>query len=202
MAPFAVALDFLVEEYAAGKGSLPPRKRRKKSSVFIATIEKSLAMLDSLIEVDRANEIGLIVVDELHIIGDGSRGATLETLLTKAMFIQAGIQIVGMSATIGNLSEIAQFLNADVYCRDFRPVELTEYIKCGADILEVVPNAKTVEEAFVVSRSVEYSVSYLYQTFNLYLYLQIIFSTKPILRKWIQTILPDWCQKLFQMRLV
>lgn len=87
LSPFAVQLDFLLEEYAAGKGCLPPRHRRKKKSIYIATIEKGLALMDSLIEADRANEIGLIVVDELHIIGEAGRGAILETLLTKAMFI-------------------------------------------------------------------------------------------------------------------
>lgn len=87
LSPFAVQLEFLLEEYAAGKGSLPPRKRRRKKSVYIATIEKGLALIDSLIEMDRANEIGLVVVDELHIIGEPGRGVALETLLTKIQFI-------------------------------------------------------------------------------------------------------------------
>lgn len=91
LSPFAVALDFLIEEYAAGKGCLPPLKRRKKKSIYIATIEKGLALFDSLIEAKRANEIGLIVVDELHIIGDGGRGAILEMLLTKAQFVQGNL---------------------------------------------------------------------------------------------------------------
>lgn len=88
LSPFAVQLDFLIEEYAAGKGCLPPKKRRQKRSVYIATIEKGLALFDSLIESDRANEIGLIVVDELHIIGEGGRGAVLESLLTKVQYIK------------------------------------------------------------------------------------------------------------------
>lgn len=138
LSPFAVDLDFLLEEYSAGKGRLPPQRRRKKRSIYIATIEKGLALLDSLIEAGRAAELGLIVVDELHIIGEsGGRGATLEQLLTKAKFAQAGIQIVGMSATIGNIPELAAFLQADVFTRDFRPVELREYIKCGADMLRI-----------------------------------------------------------------
>lgn len=86
LSPFAVQLEFLLEEYAAGKGTLPPRKRRKKRSIYVATIEKGLAMLDSLIEAGRLEEIGLIVVDELHIIGEAGRGVALETLLTKVLF--------------------------------------------------------------------------------------------------------------------
>lgn len=88
LSPFAVQLEFLIEEYAAGKGCLPPRKRRKKRSVYIATIEKGLALFDSLIETDRANEIGLVVVDEMHIIGEPGRGAILEALLTKIKYIK------------------------------------------------------------------------------------------------------------------
>ena len=89
LSPFAVQLEFLLEEYAAGKGILPPRKRRKKKSIYIATIEKGLALLDSLIESQRTSEIGLIVVDELHIIGETGRGVALESLLTKAMYINS-----------------------------------------------------------------------------------------------------------------
>ncbi|XP_061931996.1 helicase POLQ-like isoform X4 [Apis cerana] len=135
MTPFALELGFLVEEYAATKGTFPPKKRRKKNSIYICTIEKALGLINSLIEEKRLHEIGIIVVDELHLLGEnGGRGATLEVLLTKVLYINDNIHIIGMSATIGNLEEIATFLNADLYTGNFRPIEIKEYVKCDENI--------------------------------------------------------------------
>lgn len=50
------------------------------------------------------------------------------------------IQIISMSATIGNLDEVAKFLKAKIYTHDFRPVELTEYVKCDNNLYKVVRN--------------------------------------------------------------
>lgn len=55
-----------------------------------------------------------------------------------------------MSATIGNLPELAQFLRASLFLRHFRPVPLTERVKLGdmlyrirwGDIVEIVPDTQ------------------------------------------------------------
>ncbi|XP_011309951.1 helicase POLQ-like [Fopius arisanus] len=157
LAPFAVELDFLIEEYAGSKGGYPPVKRRRKNSLYVCTIEKSMGVINSLIETKRLKEVGMIVVDELHLLGeDGGRGATLEGLLAKLMYMNADIHIVGMSATIGNLDEVARFLKADVYTRNFRPVELKEYIKCEDRIWLI--NTKE-EDIFTDERKINYRVS-------------------------------------------
>ena len=63
-----------------------------------------------------------------------------------------------MSATIGNIAELARFLDADVYQKDFRPVELREFIKCGSDLVEVKKGAD-IENVFVPERTVSFNVS-------------------------------------------
>ncbi|XP_050447937.1 helicase POLQ-like [Cataglyphis hispanica] len=157
MAILALKLGFLVEEYAGAKGRYPPIKRRRKNSIYICTIEKALGLVNSLIETKRLAEIGIIVIDELHLLGEsGGRGATLEGLLTKIMFFSDTIRLIGMSATIGNLKEIAQFLNADTYSQNFRPVEITEYVKCENDTWVVNLNN---EELLVHMGSNDYKYS-------------------------------------------
>jgi helicase len=83
---------------------------------------------DSLIRhgAEWINDIGLIVVDEIHMLTDNSRGPTLEILLTRLKEIAPRAQIIGLSATISNAKEIAEWLNADFVFSEWRPVKLYE----------------------------------------------------------------------------
>ncbi|XP_065666550.1 helicase POLQ-like isoform X3 [Hydra vulgaris] len=143
LSPFAVEFNFHVEEYAASRGILPPRKRRKKNSVYIATIEKANAIVNSLVELNREDELGMIVIDELHMIGEGGgRGALLEILISKVLYKFLHVQVIGMSATFGNIEELKTFLNAELYIDDFRPVELIEYAKMDDTLYEINKNSE------------------------------------------------------------
>ncbi|XP_054720020.1 helicase POLQ-like [Uloborus diversus] len=157
LSPFAVDLDFVIEECAGIKGTIPPRKRRKRHVLYICTIEKAHSLINSLIENHRMPEIGLIVVDELHMIGEsGGRGAILEALLSKILFVSRSTQIIGMSATLSNMADLQKFLNADVYEKDFRPIELKEYVKVGSELYELTN--KNANE-WHLSRTLNYGYS-------------------------------------------
>uniref|UniRef100_A0A8C7U593 Helicase POLQ-like n=1 Tax=Oncorhynchus mykiss TaxID=8022 RepID=A0A8C7U593_ONCMY len=156
LASFGLELDFMVEEYAGSKGRFPPVKGRGKRSLYIATIEKAHGLVNSLIETNRLDNVGLVVVDELHMLGDGSRGAIIEMTLAKVLYISKSTQIIGMSATLGNLQDIQKFLKAESYTNDFRPVELKEYVKLKDSIYEVDPKE---EECFRFSRVLNFKYS-------------------------------------------
>ncbi|XP_077088997.1 helicase POLQ-like [Siphateles boraxobius] len=153
---FGIELDFMVEEYAGSKGKFPPVKRRNKNTLYITTIEKGHSLVNSVIENDRLDNIGLVVVDELHMLGDGSRGAILEMTLSKILYMSKSTQIIGMSATLGNVGDLQTFLNAENYTNDFRPVELKEYVKVKDSIYEVDPKEET---CFSFSRLLDFKYS-------------------------------------------
>lgn len=87
--------------------------------IIIATAEK----FDSLLRHGSSwiRNVKVLVVDEIHLIGSRDRGATLEFIITQ-MLNRA--QIIGLSATIGNPEELAEWLNAKLIKSDWRPVKL------------------------------------------------------------------------------
>ena len=93
---------------------------------IIATTEK----VDSLLRhsANWMRHISTIVVDELHLLGEPGRGATLEILITKLSRILPDAQIIGLSATISNADELAIWMNSGLVQSDFRPVPLYEGI--------------------------------------------------------------------------
>ncbi len=99
-------------------------KNLEKNDVIILTNEK----MDSIIRhgAEWINDIGLVIADEIHLIGDESRGPTLEMILTKLKLLASKPQIVGLSATITNSDEIANWLDCILVKNDWRPVPLSE----------------------------------------------------------------------------
>lgn len=137
LAPFGVALGFIVSEYAGERGQYPPPVRKKRRTVYVCTIEKAVGVVTSLQQEGRVSELGLAVIDELHMLGDGTRGASLELLIIFLKNIKADVQLIGMSATIGNMAEVCHFFSAESFSRSFRPVQLRECVLLNNQLLEV-----------------------------------------------------------------
>uniref|UniRef100_A0A8C9KZG5 Helicase, POLQ like n=1 Tax=Panthera tigris altaica TaxID=74533 RepID=A0A8C9KZG5_PANTA len=97
-----------------------------------------------------------IVQEKLHMIGEGSRGAILEMTLAKVLYTSKTTQIIGMSATLNNVEDLQEFLQAEYYTSQFRPVELKEYLKINDAIYEVDSKA---ENGMTFSRLLNYKYS-------------------------------------------
>lgn len=94
------------------------------NDILVLTNEK----MDSLIRQGAVwlDEIGLVIADEVHLIGDEDRGPTLEIVLTKLLLLQQKPQILALSATVTNAAEISDWLGCKLVESNWRPVPLWE----------------------------------------------------------------------------
>jgi helicase len=70
-------------------------------------------------------EVDLLIVDELHLLGELNRGARLEGAISRMRRMNPFARIIGLSATLGNPSELADWLDGVAYRSSWRPVPLT-----------------------------------------------------------------------------
>ena len=97
----------------------------QKAQILVMTPEK----LDACTRNWRSHwawipEVNLVVVDEFHLLGDRKRGARLEGTLLRLLRLNPFVRVLGLSATLGNRSELADWLKGVEYYSTLRPVPL------------------------------------------------------------------------------
>jgi Superfamily II helicase len=103
-----------------------------EKDIIVVTSEKT----DSLLRNGASwmNHLSVVVADEVHLIDSANRGPTLEVTLTKLMKINPVIQVLALSATIGNARDLAKWLKAELVHSDWRPTKLREGVFFGKAI--------------------------------------------------------------------
>lgn len=102
-----------------------PSHYLKKYDVIIATSEKVDSMLRSRADW-LAESLAVVIFDEIHVLGDPSRGPTLEILATRLRLLNPTAQLLALSATVPNAAEMAAWLGAKCVVSSWRPIPLNE----------------------------------------------------------------------------
>ncbi|MGV8168773.1 MAG: DEAD/DEAH box helicase [Candidatus Nanoarchaeia archaeon] len=102
------------------------------ADVIITTSEK----FDSLLrhKAEWIRKLKAIIVDEIHLLNDSSRGPTLEIILTIIKKELPKAQIIGLSATIGNPEELADWLDSTLVKDTWRPVKLKKGVYLDGEV--------------------------------------------------------------------
>ncbi|PSQ05322.1 ski2-type helicase [Halobacteriales archaeon QS_6_71_20] len=97
--------------------------------VIVATSEK----VDSLVRngASWVRDLTCVVADEVHLVDDAGRGPTLEVTLAKLRRITRDLQVVALSATVGNADEVADWLDAELVESEWRPIDLRSGVHYG-----------------------------------------------------------------------
>ncbi|MFD7645648.1 DEAD/DEAH box helicase [Kitasatospora sp. NPDC059795] len=97
----------------------------RQADLWVATTEKFEAICRAGSLRSALAEVGCLVVDEIHLLGDPTRGPVLEALLARVREDAARVRIVGLSATVANADQLADWLGARLVRSPWRPTRLT-----------------------------------------------------------------------------
>ncbi|WP_211763013.1 DEAD/DEAH box helicase [Kutzneria sp. CA-103260] len=100
-------------------------RKIRDADLWISTTEKFESLCRTASMRTALAEVACLVVDEIHLLGDPVRGPLLEALLARVRGTDSPVRIVGLSATVSNATEIADWLGAHLVATVWRPSRLT-----------------------------------------------------------------------------
>ena len=130
------------ESFKEKKDFYKERGSLQKADIIVATYEG----LDLILRGGQINfnELGCVVIDEIQSLADPDRGPTLDCLQAKIRFYSKNVQILGLSATIGNPFQFARDLSLMLVMVEERPTPLEQHLLISRSYLEKLRQIKTL----------------------------------------------------------
>ena len=102
----------------------------RNGTIAICTYEKAHTLINNAIKGSYFDSIKLFIMDEVHMIGDETRGIVAETLLMKMRMTYTQPRIIALSATVNleDARKISHCINGFYHICTQRTAELREYI--------------------------------------------------------------------------
>ena len=90
-------------------------------------------------------DLGYVVMDEVHYLGDRFRGAVWEEVI---IHLPASVQVAALSATVSNAEEFGEWLgtvrgDTDVIVHEHRPVPLWQHMLVGTRLFDLFAETST-----------------------------------------------------------
>jgi activating signal cointegrator complex subunit 3 len=116
----------------------PDSEALQKADVLVTTPEKWDGVSRNWRNRDYVKNVALVIIDEIHLLGQ-ERGAILEVIVSRMRHIssqtKSPVRFIGLSTALANPSEIASWLNVNVFTGLFnfkpsvRPVPMTVHVQ-------------------------------------------------------------------------
>jgi helicase len=100
-------------------------QRVREADLWVTTTEKFEVLCRTASLRPALAEVGTLIVDEVHLLGDPERGPVLEAVLARLRDEESRMRMVGLSATVSNAEQVADWLGARLVRIAWRPSRLT-----------------------------------------------------------------------------
>jgi DNA polymerase theta len=104
--------------------------------IGVTTFERANILLCAAAEGKYLADIGLIVIDEVHMLSDNSRGCVVEALILKAILLGPAVRIILLSARLRSqdVTRLSEWIGGIAYVSGSRPTALIQHV------VSLIPN--------------------------------------------------------------
>ena len=103
----------------------------RRGHIGICTFEKAHSIINAAITGGYSQQIKLVVIDEIHMIGEEGRGTVIEALIVKLLLMEHHPRIVALTATVNehDAQRLANWINGFSFIWKSRPTYIKQFIK-------------------------------------------------------------------------
>ncbi|MFX1255723.1 MAG: DEAD/DEAH box helicase [Promethearchaeota archaeon] len=96
------------------------------ADIILSTTEKWDSLSRNSQNHSLVERLGVMVIDEAHLLDDSERGGTLEVVVSRMKRLASNCRIIALSATLPGAKEIGTWLNAEIleFGSEYRPAKL------------------------------------------------------------------------------
>jgi helicase len=100
--------------------------RRGDFNIAVLTYEKLTGLAAQYPDI--VSRASTLIIDEIQLIGDESRGPNLERFLTRTRLLADPPRLIALSASLDDVASLRQWLNAEAVVSNERPIPLVEMV--------------------------------------------------------------------------
>ncbi|OHT01325.1 DEAD/DEAH box helicase family protein [Tritrichomonas foetus] len=108
-----------------------------RGNIAVCTYEKAHSIINAALLGKYADKIKLVIIDEIHMIGEDFRGPVIEALIVKLLLMNHSPRIIGLTATINqyDASLLADWINGFSFISEVRPSQVKQFVvKSNGDL--------------------------------------------------------------------
>ena len=103
----------------------------RRGSIAVCTYEKVHSLINCAVRDEYIEKIKVVVIDEIHMIGEAHRGSVIEAIIVKLLLLRptVDIQILGLTATLNrqDTERLAQWIKGFAYFCGDRPTRIKHF---------------------------------------------------------------------------
>jgi replicative superfamily II helicase len=116
----------------------------RRGQIAVCTYEKAHVIINAAISGWYSDKLKLVVIDEIHMLGDDHRGAVIEALVVKSLLLRPPVRIIGLTATVNraDADRLSDWIGGFTFSSHTRPSPVSQFLMTPEGDLHILKDGR------------------------------------------------------------